>query len=84
MKRHGRIILNDELGMGKRLSAIAAAISFKSEWPLLICCPAIFVHSWKEEFVKWIPNFDLTKITLVHGDPNAEIPVQPAITVISY
>ena len=38
--RHGRIILNDEVGLGKRLQAIAAAIYYKNEWPLLICCPA--------------------------------------------
>ena len=44
--RHGRIILNDELGLGKRVQALAAAISFKAEWPLLIVAPAIFVQSW--------------------------------------
>ena len=41
--RHGRIILNDELGLGKRVQAIAAAITFKSEWPLLIVAPSVFV-----------------------------------------
>ena len=82
--RHGRIIFNDELGLGKRLQAIAAAITYKADWPLLICCPAVFVTVWQEEFVKWIPNFDLTKITLVHGDTSTEIPNQRAITVVSY
>jgi SWI/SNF-related matrix-associated actin-dependent regulator 1 of chromatin subfamily A len=56
------MIFNDEIGFGKRLCSICASIYFKNEWPLLIVCPASFMQLWREEFVKWIPNFDLTKL----------------------
>ena len=41
LRRNGRMILNDDLGTGKRLIALSAAIIYKSEWPLLIVCPAV-------------------------------------------
>ena len=41
LRRNGRMILNDDLGTGKRLVALSAAIIYKSEWPLLIVCPAV-------------------------------------------
>lgn len=58
LKRNGRLILNDELGLGKRLVAISTAIVYKPEWPLLIICPFVLREVWREEFVKWIPNLD--------------------------
>lgn len=56
------MILNDDLGTGKRLVAISTAIVYKTEWPLLIVCPQVLQLLWKEEFVKWIPKFDVNKI----------------------
>lgn len=76
------MIFNDEVGLGKRLQAIAAAIYYQNEWPLLICCPATMLQLWREEFIKWIPNFDLTKMSII-VDSNQEIN-NSAITVISY
>ena len=76
------MILNDEYGLQSREVAVAIAIAFKEEWPLLICAPSVLVYTWQEVFVKLIPNFDLTKIGLVHGG-EAEFP-QTTITVVSY
>ena len=84
VKRNGRIILNDELGVGKRLVAISSAIVYKSEWPLLIVCPQVLQVLWKEEFVKWIPNFDQSKIQIYSGAPGEELRNNAAIFIVSY
>jgi len=87
LKRNGRIILNDELGLGKRLVAISCAIVYKTEWPLLIVCPQVLVQVWREEFVKWIPNFDLTKIQVFmdsHVTQDGILKPETKIVIISY
>lgn len=39
LKLYGRILINDEFGIGKSLQALGLALAYKSEWPLLIICP---------------------------------------------
>ena len=39
IKLFGRILINDDFGCGKSLTAITLALAYKSEWPLLIICP---------------------------------------------
>lgn len=89
LKRHGRIILNDELGLGKRLVAISTAIVYKPEWPLLIVCPFVLRDVWREEFVKWIPNLDTSKIQIISPtiDINTQLPLTKAgasIFIVAY
>ena len=84
LKRNGRMILNDDLGVGKRLVAISVAIVYKTEWPLLIICPQVLQVLWKEEFVKWIPKFDVTKIQIFSGAPGEELRNNAAIYIVSY
>ena len=84
LQRNGRIILNDDLGLGKRLVAISSAIAYKPEWPLLNVCPAIFLQRWREEFVKWIPNFDLSKIQIIKGDADEKFRPGAVITIVAY
>jgi len=39
VKLYGRILLNDDSGMGKSLQALALSLAYKNEWPLVIFCP---------------------------------------------
>ena len=64
--------------------AISAAIVYKSEWPLLIVCPQTLQSLWREEFVKWIPKFDVGKIQIVRGAPDEQLCPQAAIYIVSY
>jgi len=84
LARNGRAIINEDTGFGKRLVAIAAAVIYKQEWPLLIVCPSILVKKWREEFVKWIPSFDLTKIQVVNGAHSDHIAAGVPITIMAY
>jgi len=60
---------------------------YKTEWPLLIVCPQVLVQVWREEFVKWIPNFDLTKIQVFmdsHVTQDGILKPETKIVIISY
>ena len=40
LERKGRILLADEMGVGKTVQAIGIALLYKEEWPVLIICPS--------------------------------------------
>ena len=39
----GRLLLADEMGVGKSIQGLGIALYYKSEWPLLIIVPATLV-----------------------------------------
>ena len=43
IKRYGRFLLGDEMGVGKTIQAIAVSCVYKEDWPLLIVCPSSLV-----------------------------------------
>lgn len=54
IERKGRVLIADEMGIGKTIQAIGIAYHFKSDWPLLIICPSSLKLNWKNEIMKWI------------------------------
>lgn len=60
----GRILLGDEMGVGKTLQAIAIMYAFKASWPLMIFCPPSLKYSWRDEFLKWLPSVKPSDIQL--------------------
>eukprot|EP01048_Picozoa_sp_COSAG05_P014079 COSAG05_NODE_1562_length_4554_cov_110.408305_2_plen_319_part_00 len=52
----GRALLADAMGLGKSLQAIAAAVAYREEWPLLVTCPASLRDNWRQEFRRWLPQ----------------------------
>lgn len=48
-----KAVLGDEMGLGKSITAIDAAISVGEL--ILVCCPAYLKYNWKEEIKKWLP-----------------------------
>jgi SNF2 family DNA or RNA helicase len=51
VEQGGRIILGDDMGMGKSLQALAIAWIFKEDWPLFIVCPDSQVNNIIIEFI---------------------------------
>jgi len=52
-----RLIVGDQMGLGKTIQAIAAVTEAKA-WPLLVICPASVKYNWEREFKKWT-GYDL-------------------------
>ena len=49
VKCEGRVLIADEMGLGKTLQALAIAISYFSEWPLLVVCPSSLRLIWRDQ-----------------------------------
>ena len=52
MSQTKKIMLSDDMGMGKTISTIAA-ISIINKWPVLISAPATLIDNWYNELIKW-------------------------------
>lgn len=46
IKRYGRYLLGDEMGVGKTIQAIAVSCVYQEDWPLLIICPSSLVRHY--------------------------------------
>lgn len=50
------VLIGDDMGLGKSLSALACAALLKLDSNVIIGCPAIARLTWLEEIRKWIPD----------------------------
>jgi SWI/SNF-related matrix-associated actin-dependent regulator 1 of chromatin subfamily A len=67
LRRGGRIILADDMGLGKSIQAIGIACYYRLEWPLLIVTPASMVATWHEQLGRWLQCFlDLQDVNVVY------------------
>ena len=69
IEHHCRILLGDEMGVGKTIQALALSYLFKEDWPVLIVCPASMKYSWKAEIEKWL-NINKEYIQLLNNGKN--------------
>lgn len=63
--RGGKILIGDEMGLGKSLQALAVASYYRFEWPLLILAPASMVANWREQVYSWIPELPKEEVQAV-------------------
>ena len=77
------------MGLGKTVQAIATAVCFPDDWPLLVMCPASLLKNWKEELNDWLPA-GFAKVHCVKNGrdvppPQASLPAgQKLAVVVSY
>ncbi len=90
MNRNGRILLADEMGLGKTVTSLAIMLAYKSEWPLLILCPASLRYTWPAEIEKWIPKLAHSAVYVVQGFDDCDFYTNPnkramiKIVVVTY
>jgi SWI/SNF-related matrix-associated actin-dependent regulator of chromatin subfamily A-like protein 1 len=53
------------MGVGKTIQALAVSYLFKSDWPLLVICPASLKFTWRDEVVKWIPSLEEGDVQII-------------------
>ena len=56
INHYGRILLGDEMGVGKTIQSLAMAYLYRKDWPLLILCPSSLKWTWKDEILKWLDH----------------------------
>ncbi len=47
VKAYGRVLIADEMGIGKTLQAIALAWYYRADWPLLVVVPSFLKRIWR-------------------------------------
>ena len=48
VRNKGNVLIADEMGLGKTLQAIAIAVQFQSDWPLLVVVPSAVKLNWND------------------------------------
>jgi len=66
LKHYGRILLGDEMGVGKTLQAIWVAKIYQADWPLIILWPSSLKLNWQDELLKWLKDMDENQIQIVN------------------
>eukprot|EP00890_Picochlorum_soloecismus_P004235 jgi/Picsp_1/4812/NSC_02180-R1_zinc finger ran-binding domain-containing protein 3-like len=94
LKRKGRCLIADEMGVGKTVQSIALAACYKDKWPLLIVVPASLRLVWAEEIEKWLPELSPCDIHIIFDKtdrlrkPHNSIPTSseefPKVIIVSY
>jgi SWI/SNF-related matrix-associated actin-dependent regulator 1 of chromatin subfamily A len=56
LNNHSRILLADEMGVGKTVQAVVIAGMYKEDWPVLILCPGAVKICWKNEIQTWLKH----------------------------
>lgn len=51
----GKLLLADDLGLGKSIQALGVAWQYRETFPLLILCPPVQRNLWQQEIAKWTP-----------------------------
>ena len=79
----GRLLIADEMGVGKTIQALGIAWLYKDCWPLLIVCPSSLRLNWRDEIARWLPEIKETEVQILIR-ANQEVLKTYKIIVISY
>ncbi|KAI9244115.1 P-loop containing nucleoside triphosphate hydrolase protein [Phascolomyces articulosus] len=70
----GRLLLGDEMDLGKTVQAIAIAYSYLDEWPVLVVCPSSVRITWKNELLRWTDIVEHEIGIITQGIQMAQLP----------
>uniref|UniRef100_A0A2K6EHJ1 DNA annealing helicase and endonuclease ZRANB3 n=1 Tax=Propithecus coquereli TaxID=379532 RepID=A0A2K6EHJ1_PROCO len=76
--------LQNQMGLGKTIQAIAIAYFYKEEWPLLIVVPSSLRYPWTEEIEKWIPELGPEEINVIQNKTDVGRISTSKVTVLGY
>jgi SWI/SNF-related matrix-associated actin-dependent regulator 1 of chromatin subfamily A len=54
INKSGRILIADEMGVGKTIQAIGISAVYKEDWPVLIISPSSLKYNWRDEILQWL------------------------------
>jgi SWI/SNF-related matrix-associated actin-dependent regulator 1 of chromatin subfamily A len=55
--KHGRLLLADEMGVGKTIQSLAIVSVYRHEWPFLVICPSSLRLNWQQEALNWLSEY---------------------------
>ena len=54
LSRGGRVLIGDQMGLGKTVQALALISCYREEWPCLILVPTSLRDAWHEALRRWL------------------------------
>ncbi|KAL4460802.1 hypothetical protein ABPG72_005650 [Tetrahymena utriculariae] len=84
IQRNCRLLIGDEMGVGKTLQALCIAYIYKDEWPLLIICPSCLRFTIKQEIINWFSDYIDTKLIQVISKGSDQLEKKSEIVIISF
>ena len=58
----GRVLIGDDMGVGKTIQAIAYTALNQDKLPALVVCPSSVKYNWEREFNEWLPNMTVSVV----------------------
>lgn len=55
VRRGGKLLLADDMGLGKSVQALGVAWQYQTSFPMLIICPTLLRKLWQRQISKWTP-----------------------------
>jgi SWI/SNF-related matrix-associated actin-dependent regulator of chromatin subfamily A-like protein 1 len=84
IKKRGRLIIGDEMGVGKTVQALALAAVYRHNWPCLIMCPASLKFNWKDEALQWLKGLVTPSEVIILAKSSDVIYMTTKILIVSY
>jgi len=80
IEKNRRVILADEQGLGKTLSAIVCI-----DPPAIVVCPATLKHNWLNEIARWRPDLTTAVLTISGGEaPSVAERKRASVFILNY
>ena len=67
IRRNGRALIADQMGVGKTLQAIAVADAYRDAGPLLVIVPAAMRFVWADEIERWLTDVTPRQLSVIFG-----------------
>ena len=84
INRHGRLLLADEMGVGKTIQSLAIVMMFRHEWPFLVICPSSLRFNWQQEILNWMDGFVAKNEIQLYAKGGTPISLKAKVVIISY
>ena len=76
LKRRGRCLIGDQMGVGKTLQALALGSCYLDEGPLLVIAPKSMRLTWARELERWLPELRPKNLLVCDSQNQATAPLR--------
>jgi SWI/SNF-related matrix-associated actin-dependent regulator 1 of chromatin subfamily A len=81
-ERSGRVLLTDDLGVGKTTQSLAWLQLHPELRPAIIVCPAFLKYNWAKEIQKVLPDEEYNEYVILEG--RKKVDINKPIIIINY
>ena len=71
IKKFSRLLIADEMGVGKTVQAIGLSSLYQKDWPVLVICPSSLKFAWRDEITNWLSEIiDSNEVQVIKHSKN--------------